>query len=121
MSWGSASHHLRVLARRGELRTVDEGREVRLFPPGVSQQHMRWLGVLHDGVNQSILRDLERHPGAGIKDLSQSLQASRRVIGRHLAVLSDEGLVSAEGRRDRRYHIGEGLETGMDELLAGRR
>ncbi len=106
MSWGSTTHHLRILHRKGLIRLVSEGREMRIFPPGVPEHHMRWLGALHNATDASILEKLRQTPGAGVNDLSTSLNASRRVISRHLGRLGEDGLVQGEGQRGRRFHLG---------------
>ncbi|MES2155525.1 MAG: ArsR family transcriptional regulator [bacterium] len=117
LGWGTVSHHLRVLTRRGLVAAYGRGKEVHWFPCSVDEAQYRWLCVLHDGRAASIVNHLERRPGLRLSDLSDSIGISRKVIRRHLSQLGEEGLVTHEGETQRRYRLQRPLlPAGPDDV-----
>lgn len=94
LGWGTVSYHLEQLRRAGRIKSLVRGRQVRLFPAGIPEAHMRWLSALREDVPQGILGRLAQEPGTGLAALADDLGVSRRLIRRHLTNLAQDGLVA---------------------------
>ncbi len=116
LGWGTVSHHLRVLEQTKQIQMVTMAREVHVFPSGVPEQHMRWLATLRQGAGGAIVGALRGHPGAGLKELSEALGASRKVIRRHLTLLDEQGLVRQDGNHRPRYSLTSRIDSVWSQL-----
>jgi predicted transcriptional regulator len=94
ISWGTLSHHLRVLERRKLLRIHPERRECYLFPIRLGEQEIGWLLALRDEGGR-IATSLQEHPGRSATELGRLLQLEGRVVRRRLADLVGSGIVDA--------------------------
>ncbi len=91
-SWGTMSHHIQSLARRGDLRPFRDGRELLLFPPDIPGSRLRQLAAMQGDVPVEILQHLTRSE-RGIQELCTLLGRSRKVVRRTLQDMDDAGLV----------------------------
>jgi predicted transcriptional regulator len=105
LGWGTVCYHVRVLGESGHINAFTHGREVFLFPGRVAEQQMRWIAALREDVGKHILDELGQQPGSRLKDLSESLGRSRKVIRRHLTLLDEAGLVDRRGQHQARYSL----------------
>ncbi len=111
LGWGTISYHLDVLRRQGHVKTMPQGRQLRVFPMAVPDEHMRWLSALREEVPQGILSSLAEKPGACIEEITADLGLSRRAVRRHLNLLAAQGLVNAsQGLARDRFWIDEGQD-----------
>lgn len=97
LAWGTVQHHLHRLESEGRIRLQRDGRVTRLFSGATSDRDVTLLSLLHRDISAQIVVNLARMPQAGIQDLSDALQVSRKTIRRHLATLVDAGVVDREG------------------------
>lgn len=115
LSWGTVSHHVRLLERTGALvRRRLFGRD-RLFLPDVTGDDMA-LGQLarHAGVTR-LLDLLAQRPGVGIQALALTLDVDRRMVRRHLDLLIENGLVAQTPDYRPRFFVIE--QTRVQQIL----
>lgn len=108
LAWGTVSHHLRILRQQGDLQLVREGRKLCLFPSGQDLDDLRWAALLRDEICSSLVRGLEKQPGARLADLADRLGVSRKVVRRHLDNLEEERIIQHRGEYQRRYELDHG-------------
>ena len=73
--------------------------------------------ALADPIRRELLRRLARQPSR-VVDLAADHPVSRPAISRHLRILSQAGLVTADDRgRERHYHLEPGPLRAVTELV----
>ncbi len=92
-SWGTMSHHIQSLSRRGELRPFRDGRELLLFPPDIPGSQLRQLAALQGEAPVAILGFLRRNE-RGIQELCTLVGKSRKVVRKILHDMDEAGLVA---------------------------
>lgn len=118
LAWGTISHHLHVLEKKGLVQSVTSGRNVHVFPPDVPSQHLPWLAMVRDDAGALIVEALAERPEAQVTDLTGRLGLSRKVVRRHLLALDEAGLVVRDGRHRAHYRIEEEALVEIHRFLA---
>ena len=85
---------------------------------------MDGFDALADPIRRGLIRQLTAGP-ARVADLSAAYKVTRPAVSRHLRLLTEAGVASAEDRgRERHYHLEpaglEPVRRFLDELDAGR-
>lgn len=131
LSWGTISHHVRLLEGEGAIvgRAL-HGRR-RLFVAHTRPDDMVNTQLARNPIVPRLLDLLDGTPGVGIQALAGELSVDRRIVRRNLDVLIDAGLV----QQTRDYHprffvaerqralsiIAEGTPTDANPALARHR
>ncbi len=87
LSWGAVAHHVRHCIRLGRVRSIKTDRKVFLYLANVHADQMALMRLLRNHLVQRLVREVQGQPGTGINALSKRLDASRKVIRRHLSEL----------------------------------
>lgn len=94
LSWGTVSHHVRLLEATGTLfRRSMLGRS-RLFLATSASEDLALGQLARHPWMPRLLDQLAQQPGVGIQALARSLELDRRTVRRHLDVLIETGLVA---------------------------
>ena len=105
LGWGTVAYHIHALQGKGRIKVLSQGREVRLFPTGVSPQQMAWLCASRNPVHASILDRLAQKPGVRASELGATLGISANNVRRHLGAMGESGIVGWKGTHGRRYYL----------------
>ena len=105
VAWGTVAYHVHILATSGLIDVEAVGREVNLFPRGLSESQRRLLKALREPTALQVVEALGLVRETGLQDLSAQLGVSRKVVRRHLAQLLQAGLVQDKGTRRARYAL----------------
>jgi len=91
------------------------------MPPDIEAIAEQVFVALADPTRRSILADLASHGPATATDLADRLPITRQAIAKHLALLAEVGLVTAEpGERRRvRYRLRSAPMQVAQQFLAG--
>jgi DNA-binding transcriptional ArsR family regulator len=105
VAWGTVAYHVHILATAGLVEVEAVGREVNLFPRGLSEGQRRLLKVLREPTALQVVEALGLVRETGLQDLSAQLGVSRKIVRRHLVQLLEAGLVQDKGTRRARYAL----------------
>ena len=105
LGWGTVAYHIHSLQGKGRIKVLSQGREVRLFPTGVSPHQMAWLCAARNPVHASILDRLAQKPGVRASELGAALGISANNVRRHLGAMGESGIVGWQGTHGRRYFL----------------
>lgn len=94
LSWGTISHHVRLLEADGIVERRILRHRARLFTRGTPADKIAASPVVHDPLAAPILQAVVTNPGIGIRHLAARMSVDRRAIRRHLDLLIDSGLVA---------------------------
>lgn len=102
---GVAAYHLSVLERQAMVHSVARGRRRLYYPSGVSL----WKEIPVSLLQQSILREVERSPGIGVRELARSIGRRASSVGYNVKSLSRQGLLrtARTGAKLRCYPAGD--------------
>lgn len=85
-------HHLRLLARAGEVRNVRSGRRVLVFPATASPFE-GLLSLLRVRAVQQLVAAVQAQPAASIRGLARELGVTPRAVRYHVLRLREMGLL----------------------------
>lgn len=105
VAWGTVAYHVHILANAGLVDVEAVGREVNLFPRGLSESQRRLLKALREPAALQVLEALGTVRETGLQELSTQLGVSRKVVRRHLAQLLEAGVIQDKGTRRARYAL----------------
>lgn len=94
LSWGTISHHVRLLEAAGRIERRTLRRRTRWFAQGTPAARIATSPIIHDALAVPILQAIVDNPGIAIRHLAASMSVDRRAIRRHLDLLIDSGLVA---------------------------
>jgi predicted transcriptional regulator len=94
LSWGTISHHARLLEAQGRIERRAIRHRTRFFAQGMQADRLTSNPAAHDPLAAPLLEAVVANPGIGIRDLAASLSVDRRAIRRHLDLLIESGLVA---------------------------
>lgn len=99
LSYHTARHHARILARCGHLQLVQAGHSVALYPTGLVDAPQRSALVhLRRGPQADVLRQVRAQPGISVSELAAILGTGRSSACAKLKRLEIAGLTAASGR-----------------------
>jgi DNA-binding MarR family transcriptional regulator len=121
LSWGTISHHVRLLEATGEVvRRSVQGRR-RLFTPSLSEESILRAHLARDPWVPRLLAHLRENPGSGIQAMAASLELDRRIVRRHLDRLIASGYVAqTRDYRPQFFVIEQQRANGVIELARQR-
>lgn len=121
LSWGTISHHVRLLEGSGQLvRRSVHGRR-RLFVPTASEESVLRAHLARDPLMPQLLAHLRENPGVGIQAMATTLSMDRRIIRRHLDRLIASGYVAqTRDYRPRFFVIEQQRADGVIDLARQR-
>ncbi len=107
IGWGTAQHHLYMLARAGLVDSVVVGRS-RAFFAGQSAPKNRQTALLNaSGPARRIVQAINKRPGLIQKEILKAVGINRKVFRHHIVPLVEAGLVTElKEKTVRRYHPG---------------
>ena len=119
LSWGTVSHHVRVLLGSGALiRRTLLGRS-RLFLGSSAGEDLAFDQLARHPWMPRLLDQLAQQPGVGIQALARGLDLDRRIVRRHLDVLIASGLVAQTQDYRPQFYVIE--QTRVREILTASR
>lgn len=104
-SYGSLSHHIRMLEKEGSI-IVERGKVTRLYSRSIRESDRRILSNLRSKVRRDvigILMDGEK----SLEEISSKIKKSRSTLRWHLNHLISDGLVSKRIDREAYYSLNE--------------
>ncbi|MCA1813153.1 MAG: ArsR family transcriptional regulator [Halobacteriales archaeon] len=103
--YGCVVYHMHVLKREHLVASVKTPSHEHFFVPraDMSRDEMRRLVHLADPTRRRIVQLLVARPGRSQADLCGALGIDQGLLSRHLARMTEAGLVHAQGARNKRY------------------
>jgi predicted transcriptional regulator len=117
LSWHTTAYHLRVLVRSRLVLLDKGGRERRAFPAGLPPRHRQWLAALQAEEAAEVLRALFDDPRQSVPVLSRRMGYSEKVVRRHVAHLTQAGLVQRLGQLRPVYEPSRAAQPALAEWL----
>lgn len=122
LSWGTISHHVRLLEAGGIIERRTLRRRARFFLRGTPAETIATSPIAHDALAAPILQAVVENPGIGIRHLAATMSVDRRAIRRHLDLLIDSGLVAqTRTYRPQFFVVEQGRANDLLEDLRTRR
>jgi predicted transcriptional regulator len=104
-AWGTVGHHLRQLSKRNHIMLEYHGNRLWAFPAKLNVRERTHRVLLAHGPRKHVVNQLSNQRPATIRQLSDKLESSRRVIRTHLMELLIEGVVERQGPAPHNYTL----------------
>jgi predicted transcriptional regulator len=101
--WGAIGHHLTILERRGHIHLEPHGSMLWAFKPGIEEEDRRFIVALAGHGRRDLLEELSRREACSIRNLSNNLDESQKVIRTHVSHLMAVGAVQRTGGKPHLY------------------
>jgi predicted transcriptional regulator len=101
--WGTIGYHLSVLAKEDRIRLEPHGQMLWAFKPGITEEDRRLIVTLSEQGRNQLLDELSKRDVATIRELSNSLSESQKVVRTHVSHLMAVGAVERTGERPHKY------------------
>lgn len=108
LAWGTLTHHLHQLHRRGEISMLKDGHRVALFPSRIPSENREALSLLAQPQARSVLRCIQKMGKASIQDVVAELGGSRKPIRRCMLALQERGVLLRQGSGWGQFEVQEG-------------
>jgi DNA-binding transcriptional ArsR family regulator len=91
--WGTVGHHLTVLERHGRVHLEPHGTMLWVFRPEIQDEDRQLLVTLSERGRAELLDELSKREVCTIRELSDALEESQKVIRTHVSHLMAVGAV----------------------------
>lgn len=116
LSWGTVTYHLDVLKESGSIHPLKDSGRLRIFPPGIPPEEIRWISALRLELGKKIAQELAQTGSAQAYELAEALDASSKVIRRHLHAMHEAGTLKKTGSIRPRYELRSAVRRFMDRM-----